>query len=267
MNIDSARVTKRFSRWLRQKLLHSVTPAGFTRIGEHLPEDIFVVGYPKSGNTWFQMLMAGGIYGVLPDFVPMSLLQELVPDVHSAPWYKRHADPMFFKSHDLPKPGFRRVIYLLRDGRDAIVSYLHHARALNGRHLEFSEFLEDDSLLCPCRWHVHVQAWLANPYHADMILVKYEDLKNDPVKELKRVCEFAGLDRPEAVLELAVSSARFEKLRAKERAEGPFASNWPAEKSFFRRGQIGSYREEMPHEVLEGFMQEAAPVLRQCGYC
>lgn len=267
MNKDSVRPTKRFTRWLRQKLLHSVTPDGFTPIEEFSTRDIFVVGYPKSGNTWFQVLVAGAVYGVLPDIVPMSLVQELVPDVHKTPWYKRHAEAMFFKSHDLPDPRFRRVIYLLRDGRDAMVSYLHYQEAHERRQLDFAAFLQDNQRLHPCKWHKHVQAWLANPYQAEMIFVKYEDLKTDPEKELRRVCEFAGLKRSADVLELAARSATFDRMRAKEASEGPFSKSWPKDKFFCRRGQVGSYREEMPREVLEGFMQEAAPMLHECGYC
>ena len=29
-------------------------------------EDIFIVGYPKSGNTWFQNLVVGAVYGMDP---------------------------------------------------------------------------------------------------------------------------------------------------------------------------------------------------------
>jgi len=172
---------------------------------------------------------------------------------------------MFFKSHLLPEPRYRRVIYLLRDGRDAMVSFLHFQQALAGRQYDFRDFL-DDRQVWPCKWHDHVQAWLANPFQADMVLVRYEDLKADPVKELQRVCEFAGLERSIESLELAARSAAFEKMRSKEEKEGPFSPEWPKDKFFCRRGVVGSHREEMPREALDAFMVESAPILHQCGY-
>ena len=37
-------------------------PADLTPIRQSQPEDIFIVGYPKSGNTWFQNLISGIVY-------------------------------------------------------------------------------------------------------------------------------------------------------------------------------------------------------------
>lgn len=265
MNSDNVRASKRLSRWLRQKLLHKVTPIGFTPINEFAKDDIFVVGYPKSGNTWFQALVAGAVHGVLPELVPMSVIKSLVPDVHDTRWYQRHGTPMFFKSHHVPQPQYRRVIYLLRDGRDAMVSYHHYQQAVAGKQFDFMEFMRND--IFPCKWHKHVEAWLDNPFKAEMITVRYEELKADPVKQLKRVCAFADIERRDEILQLAADSASFKKMQSKEKVEGPFATNnWPKDKLFCRRGSVGGYREEMPREVLELFMQESASMLRQCGY-
>src|ERR1700756_1998538 len=170
---------RHFRRCLREKICHNVTPQGCTPITEFDPNDVFVVGYPKSGNTWFQELVAGAIFGVIPEFAPPGLVQDLVPDIHATPWYKRHASPMFFKSHALPCAAYRRVVYLLRDGRDAMVSYLHYLEAMERKRLDFLELVASDRAISPCKWHKHVQAWLANPYQAQMIVIKYEDLKND----------------------------------------------------------------------------------------
>src|SRR5579871_1431411 len=104
--------------------------ANLIPISESRPEDVFIAGYPKSGNTWVQNLLVGVVYGAAPSRVPDTLVQDLVPDVHSRSWYRRYGRLMFFKTHHLPRPEYRRVVYLLRDGRDVMVSYWHHREAL-----------------------------------------------------------------------------------------------------------------------------------------
>ena len=79
------------------------------RITDSDPEDIFVVGYPKSGNTWIQYLLAGMIFGIDARLAPDSLIQDLVPDVHFKEFYRHYLTPTFFKTHDLPQPHHRRV--------------------------------------------------------------------------------------------------------------------------------------------------------------
>src|SRR5579862_9101604 len=93
------------------------------------PKDIFVVAYPKSGVTWMQYLLAGLIFGIDARHAHDSLVQDLVPDVHQRTFYRRHMTPTFFKTHHLPQPEYRRVIYLVRDGRDVMVSYFHFLAA------------------------------------------------------------------------------------------------------------------------------------------
>src|SRR5262245_49052900 len=92
-------------KWIKRCLPTSpVSPDGYTPIRTVMPNDVFVVGYPKSGNTWFQYIVSALVYGVDPEATPDSVIQELVPDVHAKSFYKRFATPTYFKSHDLPTP-------------------------------------------------------------------------------------------------------------------------------------------------------------------
>ena len=147
---------------------------GLLPIADTRPTDVFVCSYPRSGVTWFQNLLAGVAFGVDPEFTPDALIQDLVPDVHYKSHYKRYGPSAYFKSHALPQKQYRRVIYLLRDGRDVMVSYHHFLTALQGP-LDFLKLVQGVGL-SPCQWHEHVEQWLANPHGAEMIVVRYEDL-------------------------------------------------------------------------------------------
>jgi cephalosporin hydroxylase len=228
--------------------------------------DVFIVGYPKSGNTWYQNLVSGLVFGCHPALTPDHLIQELVPDVHSKPGFRRYGDRAFFKSHHLPRREYRQVIYLLRDGRDAMVSYYHHLSALSATPVDFGRMVREGTGLFPGRWQDHVDAWMKNPFDARLMVVRYEDLKTDCLKELHRLCEFLDIQREESWLQLLAGGAEFGRMQAKEAAQGWANAAWPKEKKFVRRGVVGSYRDEMPPEVLACFLEGAGNTLARHGY-
>lgn len=234
-------------------------------INDFHPDDIFVVGYPKSGNTWMQLLLAGLVFGIDPRLTPDSLIQDLIPDVHYTKFYRRYLTPTFFKTHYKPQPQYRRVIYLIRDGRDAMVSYFHHLAAI-GTPPDCLKLVTTGEGLFPCRWHEHVDAWLDNPHEAEIVTVSYETLKRDPITELRRICDFAGLDRGPASLEFLARNSTFEIMRGKEQKFGWANAAWPRNKAFVRRGEVGSFKDEMPPEILEAFLKLSAPTLKRVGY-
>ena len=237
---------------------------GLRPITDTEPADLFVSSYPRSGVTWFQNLLAGVVFGVDPEFAHDALIQDLVPDVHYKSHYKRYGPIAYCKSHALPQKKYRRVVYLLRDGRDVMVSYYHFLTALEGK-LDFLRLVQGLGL-SPCHWHEHVEAWLANPHGAEMIVLRYEDLQASPVRELRRFCDFAGLKRDDAHLAHVAGKASFALARAKELRHGWDNANWPKDRAFVRRGVVGSYRDEMPPDVLAAFLARAGPTLARLGY-
>jgi Sulfotransferase domain len=251
-----------------------VVPEGFTPITQFLPEDIIIVGYPKSGNTWLKYLVLGVVYGVDPRWMPHELAQELVPSLafpgdknFPRKYYRRYATPMFFQSHTLPRAECRRVVYVLRDGRDVLVSYRHYREALDGVEYDFLKFVSE-IYLYPCPWGQHVDAWMENPFGAQLLVIKFEDLLHEPVRELKRFCEFAGISRDTQHLMASAEAASFHNLRDREARMGHAwpGHSFPRDKFFFRRGEIGSYMDEMPAKVQEKFLENASESMRRCGY-
>jgi len=235
-------------------------------IEETDPDDIFIVGYPKSGHTWFQNLVAGVVYGADPEHLPDRVVQDLIPDLHRKLYYKRYQKPMFFKSHNLPHPSCRRVIYILRDGRDVMVSYYHFLQAIHGKEIDFQELICNKNGYTHHKWHEHVEAWMQNPFDAQIIIIKYEDLKRDPVCELRRFCDFVGLSREDTWLEFVARKAQFETMQRKEQRYGWDNPKWPGDKFFVRRGAVGSHKDEMPPDVLDMFVRDAHGTLAKFGY-
>src|SRR5215216_162223 len=246
---------------------HIVLQTDLMPITQFSDKDVFIAGYPKSGNTWFQNLITGIYFGINPELAPDTLIQELVPDIHFKKYYRRFKTPMFFKTHNLPRPEYKRVIYLVRDGRDVMVSYYHYQMAIMNEKIDLMTMVRDGKGLFPGKWHEHVQAWDDNPYHADKILIKYENLKQDPLTVLTQFCDFAQIERDQTFLRHVIDQTAFAKLQAKERDGRMFFANQvrPQNPQFFRRGIVGSYKDEMPPDVLDVFLRDANPMLKGMG--
>jgi len=238
---------------------------GLVPIHERSENDFFFVGFPRSGHHWTQYLIAYFAMGLRPDIATDDLVQHAVPDIYDRKWYRRFRDPMFFKSHELPQPDYRNVVYLVRDGRDAIVSYYHYQRTVGVKEPVYFNPFSPIFSSAPVFWEDHVAAWLQNPYAARMIIVKYEDLLADTFGQVRKMCDFFGLERSDEVLKTAVEACAFSQLQAKEKRKEMVKTQWP-EKSYFRRGQRGSYKDELPLHVLEEFERRAGHVLDKLGY-
>jgi len=91
-------------------------------INKILNTDVFLVSYPRSGNTWLRNIIAEIIYG--ESGTKLGDVGKYIPDIG-----KYNVDemdlkfPRVIKSHDTYNETYRRVIYIIRDPRDVILSY------------------------------------------------------------------------------------------------------------------------------------------------
>jgi hypothetical protein len=93
---------------------------------------------------------------------------------------------------------YPRVVYMARDGRDVAVSYYHDFRRKGVLDRSFADFFDAflvGRLDAWGTWSRHVQSWLDSPQASTgaLIVVRYEDLLEDPEAELSRVAAFLGL--------------------------------------------------------------------------
>jgi hypothetical protein len=89
------------------------------------PDETFLVSYPRSGNICTRFLVANLVYPEKrPDF---SNLNALVPDPEalSKRSLSRLSRPRILKSHQYFDPRYQRVICIVRDPRDVVLSTYH----------------------------------------------------------------------------------------------------------------------------------------------
>lgn len=229
---------------------------------EILPADVVIAGYPKSGNTWFQNIIAATVYGMNLQETPLDIISILIPDISRAYYHRFTDQTMYFKSHLLPQQKYRKVVYLVRDGRDALVSYYHYSRAID-KPITWEQ-LVDTGVRYFGTWQNHVAAWHQNPYQAEMIIMRYEDLLDNMVNELKRFCDFVGIERDEQALRLVQDLTNFQSMQKREDRFG--IHNFQRDENFVRRGIKGSFQDEMPPEIVQAFQAQAGDWLARLGY-
>ena len=143
------------------------------------------------------------------------------------------------------------VIFLVRDPRDVIVSHFHQVtkRAIDPFIFRsISDFVRDEQLGFK-RIIYFYNLWfrykhIPNNFH----LIKYEDLLNNGVFELDRVCKFLGIKCDISMIEDTYNKSSASKMRDKEiknQLEG--FNNFGKNKNQLkvRKAKIGSYLEEL----------------------
>jgi estrone sulfotransferase len=237
------------------------------------PTDVFICTYPKSGTTWLAFLLAQVLKSDPNERLNLKNFNRYVPDVNllytKAGSLAEHADkpdPRFFLVHARYDANFPKVVYVVRDPRDVMVSFWHYQKFL---HKNFSQTLEEyvaSDAHWPCEWDEHVESWMMPRRHPQLMLVRYEDMHADSAAILRNVLAFAGLTADEARIVQAVEDSRFEKMRAAEEKFGVNGAAGDATERFVRKGACGSWRQEMSAEAQTILERKYEAAMREMGY-
>jgi hypothetical protein len=236
--------------------------------------DALLISYPKSGMTWLRFLLAHVLTGSEADF---DSIRVTIPPLGS----HRHAPAVLpsggrlIRSHE-PVPANRSrpgqpIVYLVRDGRDVLLSYLAHERRNQRYEGEVSGFLEpflSGSIDGYGPWHEHVLGGVrlteqqANPF----LLVHYEKLRLDPAGELERVLAFLGAEPARADLEAIVAANGKEQMRAKEASSTFLASQRNDGTPFVRADKSSDWERDVSDVDKRRFEAVCGPALIAAGY-
>jgi Sulfotransferase domain len=260
----------------RDFLLHR-KPAG--RQMTVLPDDLFIVSYPKSGSTWTRFLLGNLIYQDEP--VTFRNVEERIPSIYIFSDRQLLGLPRVFKSHDCFDPRYRKVIYIVRDPRDVAVSAYHYS--VKVKLLPDSCPIEDfvplfmsgsfgSGLLADPRWgswHDNVASWLAMQHNRKFLLLRYEDMLEDAARELGKVANFLGIEAAPHRIDRAVERSSADKMRELERAQ---SKDWQLtketrqDKPFVRKARAGNWRSEMPQTGVAQIESSWGSLMQALGY-
>jgi hypothetical protein len=153
--------------------------------------------------------------------------------------------------------GNRRVVLLVRDPRDVVVSGYHLLRH-RSHQARFQQWTVGEYLR-HSRGLEFLVEWMndwARQHHVprDFLLLRYELFLEDAAAELRRLLQFLGLSPPQALIDETVELCSFESLRQHDREKlmpgiereiGRKLNREHEHAYAVRRGRAGNWREEL----------------------
>ena len=241
------------------------------------PDDTFIVSYPRSGNTWTRFLVANLVYA--HQEVSFLNIEKLIPDTssQSSRALKRTPRPRIIKTHCYFDHRYPKMIYIVRDPRDVVLSYYDFQRKY--RQIEDNYPLDRyvDDFVCGRlisagwgTWRENVASWVyARGHEKNFLMIRYEDLLDDTVSELGRVAQFMGVEASDSDLVRAVELSSADRMRDLEKRE---QDKWIATKNrrkdipFVGRAKSGAWRTALPAPCVQQIETAWGDVMNQVGY-
>lgn len=248
--------------------------------------DIILATLPKSGTTWLKSL----IFSVVnrnrfkPEDSPLLTTNphDLMPFLELA-YYDRgtyvpdqHLDhssyPRIFSTHmhfPLLPPSIKdskfRIVYCCRNPLDVFISCWQFA-VTHGREANKPAFSIDEAYEKFCQgifhggpfWDSILGYWNMSLEKPEKVLfVKYEDLKEDVVSQLKILATFLGFpftveEEAQGVVEDIAKLCGFENLKNLEvNQSGELRKLEIPKNSYFRKGEVGDYINHLSPSMVE----------------
>lgn len=197
-----------------------------------------------------------------------SAKKELFVKVHDAYTYLEDGLPLLGTVN-------AKAIYIMRNPLDVAVSFANHwardiASAVNNLGKDSFTFcdrkhrLEEQTRQILLSWSQHVESWMEAreiPVHA----IRYEDMKLKPLEAFQGAVKFIGLDYTEEQIQEAIDLSDFDKVKEEELKDG-FKERPYMTESFFRKGQVGDWKNHLTEEQVEKIILDHYDIMKKYGY-
>jgi hypothetical protein len=215
----------------------------------------WLASYPRSGNTLLRIVLnrcfgvsSQSIYADVefPDpAVRGEVGHEAIGDDPKGflAAARRSGRSLYVKTHELPSPDRHPVLYVLRDGRSAVVSHAHYMSQFFHRDVPLTDIIAGK---LGASWSQHVNAWLMGG-RPNLLVVRYEDLAVGKRETLAAISAFIARPLVHAY------DIQFDRLHALDPV-------------FFRRGSDQANIGELAGEARALFDRLHGPTLHALGY-
>jgi hypothetical protein len=231
------------------------------------PSDVFFGSYPRSGSTWSRFTLFEIMTGQESGFVAVNAAMHGVGG-HSTGLAALPQNGRMINTHERYRKEYKKAIYVVRDVRDVALSEFAYTTAIEFFHGDLDKFLT--TFLCKKispfgPWQRHVASWLDSPIAGtpNMLFLRYEDLRKDPLQGFTRMVEFLGVKADTALIQCAIANNSLNKMKEKEEREPVRAS---VKDRFVRSGLVQGWRSKLSSSQVQYIEEYTGSVLRRLGY-
>ena len=231
------------------------------------PSDVFFATYPKSGTTWLRFVLFEMLSGMPAGFKATNELMCGIGD-HSKAKRLRPEGGRLIGTHEYYRKDYTRAIYLVRDARDVLLSEYAFLKALDFYQGDLDSFVSHflfTRVSAYGPWHRNLASWLDSPItqNGNLMLVRFEDVRQDPVPWFRRMAEFLRVEVSEEKIRQAVANNSIQKMREKESKEPVKAS---VRGRFVRDGAVRGWVSKLTPEQVRLIETHAGSMLARLGY-
>jgi hypothetical protein len=242
-------------------------------------QDIILASYPGCGSS-----LLGGILielgidyieGYQEQITPNQLNTNTVNPMWRSHWPqldKKYNNKMIglraFKTHFYPvsfkNAAPQKAILLIRDARDAVISYYNWRKNFSDEIGSLYDFLSRNGYYGKKPfddWSDYLDSWEMWGKTHELLIVKYEDLKFNPEITIKKMLAFLNVKMDDEKIKLAIQNTSFAKIRQEEAK-----SQKNDDKRIFRKGLVGEWRGVLSNDMLSFINANTLNKLSRFGY-
>ncbi|AFY53078.1 sulfotransferase family protein [Rivularia sp. PCC 7116] len=228
----------------------------FSLAKNHCAEDIFLVSFAKSGNTWLRFMLANTlkIHYKIQRNVNFFTLHDFIPDIYQAGGFTNLHDgdifgnpeiPKIIKSHSPYNRFYQRVILIVRDPRDVMISYFYHLKRIKRipESYTLSQLIHNKEYGIKV-WNKHTESWINVTQDGQIInLFRFEDILNNTHKELHRLMDLLGIEVDKSTIAEAIKLSSKENMKNSESNHASTFMLQNQKTSFIRQGKATGGKE------------------------
>uniref|UniRef100_A0A8C8S7E4 Sulfotransferase n=1 Tax=Pelusios castaneus TaxID=367368 RepID=A0A8C8S7E4_9SAUR len=215
-------------------------------------DDVFLVVYPKCGTNWARQILNDLVSAASKNKLEVSpvereqMLEFRVPEKFQK--IKNLPSPRIFITHlhydNIPKAVFEakvKVLVVFRNPKDAAVSYYHFYNknpslpSFTSWDEFFQKFMSGE--VCWSSYFDHALAWNEHMDEENIMIITYEEMKENLRGEVKQIADFLGFSLSEEMIQTIAENATFQSMSNKsQETHGKFAP------VLFRKGDVGDWK-------------------------